>query len=169
MAPQSWVVMGVSGCGKSAVGRLLAERLGLPYAEGDDDHPAANVAKMASGVPLNDDDRRAWLLILQGRLRAAAQAGHGLVLSCSALKRAYRDTLRDGDPTVAFAHLDGTRELIGARMRERHGHFMPTTLLDSQFHTLQPLQADERGLRLDIALRPAALVDQIVGHALVSR
>ena len=164
MAPCSWVVMGVSGCGKSAVGQLLAARLGLPYAEGDDDHPAANVAKMAAGLPLDDDDRRAWLLLLQRRLRAAREAGHGLVVSCSALKRAYRDVLRAGDPGVAFAHLDGSRELIGARMGARQGHFMPPALLDSQFRTLEPLQADERGLVLDIRSSPLALVEQIVHH-----
>ena len=166
VALRSWVVMGVSGCGKSAVGQLLAARLGLPYAEGDDDHPAANVAKMAAGMALDDADRHGWLLVLQGRLRAARQAGHGLVLSCSALKRSYRDLLREGDPGVAFAHLSGTPELIGARLRARHGHFMPPALLTSQFDTLQALQPDERGLVLDVRLSPVVLAEQVVASPL---
>lgn len=162
MAPRRWVVMGVSGCGKSAVGKLLAARLGVAYAEGDDDHPPANVAKMSAGIALDDDDRRGWLLALQGRLRVASQDGVGLVLSCSALKRKYRDLLRVGDPQVVFVHLDGARELIAERVRKRSGHFMPPALLDSQFQALEPLQADENGLLLDIALTPEQLVERVL-------
>lgn len=160
--PQRWVVMGVSGCGKSEVGRRLAERLGIAHFEGDDDHPPANIAKMAAGIPLDDADRNGWLLQLQARIRAAAQNGAGLVLSCSALKRRYRDLLRAGDPELYFVHLDGARELIAARMQARPKHFMPVTLLDSQFRDLEPLQPDERGIRLDIVHPPQELVEQVM-------
>jgi gluconokinase len=160
--PQRWVVMGVSGCGKSEIGRRLAAHLGVAHIEGDADHPPANIAKMAAGIPLDDADRQGWLLQLQARIRAAAEAGAGLVLSCSALKRRYRDLLRGGDPNLYFVHLDGSRELIAARMQARSNHFMPVTLLDSQFRDLEPLQPDERGIRLDIADPPQALVKQVL-------
>lgn len=160
--PQRWVVMGVSGCGKSEIGRLLAERLGVPHFEGDDDHSPANIAKMAAGTPLTDADRHDWLLLLQARLRDATVRGQGLVLSCSALKRRYRDLLRAGDPQLYFVHLDGPRELIAERMRARPGHFMPVSLLDSQLRDLEPLQEDERGVRADIALPPAQLIERVM-------
>ncbi len=156
-----WVVMGVSGCGKSTVGRALAAANGVPFVEGDQFHPPANVAKMSAGVPLTDDDRADWLLALQAQIRAAAARGEGLVVSCSALKRRYRDLLRQGDPGLRFAHLNGPRELIAARMQARTAHYMPTSLLDSQLRDLEPLQADEAGLRLDIETPPADLVAQI--------
>lgn len=162
--PLRWVVMGVSGCGKSEIGRRLAHRLGLVYVEGDDDHPAANVAKMAAGTPLDDADRQDWLLILQARIRAAQQDGIGLVLSCSALKRRYRDLLRQGDPALLFVHLDGARELIAARMQARGDHFMPLALLDSQLRDLEPLAEDEDGIRLDIRNAPEQLLDDITQH-----
>jgi gluconokinase len=154
--------MGVSGSGKSSVGILLAERLGLPFAEGDDEHPASNRAKMAAGTPLQDEDRHEWLLRLQARIRAAREAGSGLVISCSALKRRYRDLLCEADPDLIFIHLDGPRELIASRMEKRHGHFMPPSLLDSQLADLEPLQADETGMRADISLPLADIVDQIL-------
>src|SRR5713101_816943 len=113
--PKRWVVMGVSGCGKSEIGRRLALRLGVAYVEGDDDHPAHNVAKMATGIPLDDDDRHAWLLLLRARIAKARDSGEGLVLSCSALKRRYRDLLCGDDPTLIFVHLDGDRQLIASR------------------------------------------------------
>lgn len=159
---QRWVVMGVSGCGKSEIGSRLARRLGVPFVEGDADHPQANIDKMAAGIALDDADRRDWLLILQQRIRAAAEQGRGLVLSCSALKRRYRDLLRAGDPDLVFIHLHGPRELIAARMQARPSHFMPVALLDSQLRDLEPLQPDERGMQLDISLTPDALVDRIV-------
>ncbi len=162
--PRRWVVMGVSGSGKSEIGRRLAQRLSLAYVEGDDDHPAANVAKMAAGIPLDDADRQDWLLILQSRIRAAQQQGTGLVLSCSALKRRYRDLLRQGDPALVFVHLDGARELIAARMQARSNHFMPPTLLASQIRDLEPLAQDEDGLRLDISHPPEQLIEDIVQH-----
>lgn len=153
-----WVVMGVSGCGKSDVGRLLASHLGVDYVEGDDDHPAANVAKMAAGHPLDDADRHGWLLILQQRIRAAQQRGEALVLSCSALKRRYRDLLRAGDPQLVFVHLAGESALILARMQARDAHFMPPALLASQLHDLEPLQHDENGMQLDIRRTPEQLI-----------
>ena len=153
-----WVVMGVSGSGKSTVGQALAEASGVPYVEGDKFHPEANVAKMSAGVPLTDEDRVGWLLALQAQIRDARQRDAGLVVSCSSLKRRYRDLLREGDPALRFAHLNGPKELIAARMQARVDHYMPTSLLDSQFRDLEPLQADEVGLTLNIELTPAELV-----------
>lgn len=164
MQPMRWVVMGVSGCGKSEIGARLAAALGVEHVEGDADHPPANIAKMAAGIPLNDEDRHGWLLLLQDRIRQARVRGIGLVLSCSALKRSYRDLLRGGDPDTVFIHLSGSRELIAARMQARTGHFMPVTLLDSQFRDLEPLQPDERSLVLDIQSPPDALIEQILRH-----
>ncbi|WP_243491351.1 gluconokinase [Massilia violaceinigra] len=158
-----WVVMGVSGCGKSTVGQALAQELGVPFVEGDQFHPPANVAKMSAGMPLDDDDRAGWLLALQARIREARAGGAGLVLSCSALKRRYRDLLREGDPALRFAHLDGPRELIAARMRARAGHYMPPSLLDSQLRDLEALQSDEAGVLLDIGSAPGQQVARILG------
>ncbi|MTV36860.1 gluconokinase [Duganella radicis] len=157
--------MGVSGCGKSTVGQALATANGVPFVEGDQYHPPANVAKMSAGVPLNDDDRADWLLALQAQIGAARLRGEGLVISCSSLKRRYRDLLREGDPALRFAHLNGPKELIEARMRARVGHYMPTSLLDSQFRDLEPLQADEAGITLDIETPPTELVTQIRGNS----
>ncbi|MRW93563.1 AAA family ATPase [Duganella sp. FT80W] len=153
--------MGVSGCGKSTVGQALAAANGAAFVEGDQFHPPANVAKMSAGMPLNDDDRAEWLLALQAQISAAAARGDGLVVSCSALKRRYRDLLRQGDPALRFAHLNGPKDLIEARMRARVAHYMPTSLLDSQFRDLEPLQADEAGLTLDIEIPPDDLVARI--------
>ncbi|SFU31235.1 gluconokinase [Pseudoduganella namucuonensis] len=159
-----WVVMGVSGCGKSTVGQALALARGVPFIEGDEYHPASNVAKMSAGQPLDDDDRADWLRALRTEVRGARDSGTGLVLSCSALKRGYRDLLREADPALRFAHLDGPRALIAARMQARVDHYMPPSLLDSQFRDLQPLQADEAGISLDIRLAPADLVAAILGN-----
>ncbi len=157
-----WVVMGVSGCGKSTVGQELASALAVPFIEGDQYHPAANVAKMSAGVPLTDDDRSEWLRALQAQIRTAREQGAGLVLSCSALKRRYRDLLREADPALRFAHLSGTREVIEARMQSRVGHYMPLSLLDSQLRDLEPLQAGEAGITLDIGSAPYQLVARIL-------
>jgi gluconokinase len=155
-----FVVMGVSGSGKSTVGRALAERLGVPYAEGDDLHPAANREKMASGQPLTDEDRWPWLRLIAGWIGEHAEAGG--VVTCSALKRAYRDLLRDAAPgEVVFVHLAGDRELIGRRIGARTGHFMPPALLDSQFAALEPLAGDEPGVTVDVALSPEVIVDRV--------
>jgi gluconokinase len=159
-----WVVMGVSGCGKSTVGQALAQALGVPFVEGDLYHPPANVAKMAAGIALDDSDRAGWLHALQARIGAARADGTGLVLSCSALKRRYRDLLRAGDPALRFAHLDGPRELIAARLQARAGHYMPPSLLASQLRDLEALQADEAGVLLDIGSAPAIQVARILGR-----
>jgi gluconokinase len=161
-APVRWVVMGVSGCGKSAIGHALAAALQVPFLEGDAYHSAANIAKMAAGIPLDDADRADWLQRLQVEIAAARSRGEGLVLACSALKRRYRDLLRAADPGLRFAHLDGERALIAQRMHDRTAHYMPPSLLDSQLRDLEPLTADEDGIRLDISKEPATLIEEIL-------
>ncbi|MGW4225546.1 gluconokinase [Streptomyces bauhiniae] len=156
--PQVVVVMGVAGTGKTTIGPLLAARLGVPYAEGDDFHPQANIDKMTAGTPLEDADRWPWLDAI-GRW-AHGRAGLGGVVSSSALKRSYRDRLRAEAPGVVFVHLTGSRELIESRMSQRQGHFMPTALLDSQFATLQPLQADEAGVAVDVSGSPEEITER---------
>jgi gluconokinase len=141
------VVMGVSGSGKSAVGAAVAQRLRVPFADADDFHPPANIAKMTDGEPLNDDDRYPWLEAIGEWLSDHRDGG---VMSCSALKRKYRDQLRRHYPDVEFLHLSGSPEVIGRRQASRPGHFMPASLLKSQFDTLEPLQADERGTTIDV-------------------
>ncbi len=160
--PIRWVVMGVSGCGKSTVGQALATALGVPFIEGDRYHPPANVAKMSAGMALNDADRADWLLALQAEVRGARERNAGVVVSCSALKRRYRDVLRAADPALRFAHLNGSRELISARVNARTNHYMPPSLLDSQLRDLELLQVDETGICLDIAAAPPQLVAEIV-------
>jgi len=159
-----WVVMGVSGAGKSEIGARLATALGVPFLEGDSFHPEENVAKMSAGIPLNDEDRAGWLQKLRGEISAARERGEGLVLSCSSLKRRYRDLLRSGDPELRFAHLHGEREILEQRMRTRPGHYMPASLLESQLRDLEPLQADEAGVYLDLTQPPQELVSQILQH-----
>ena len=156
------VVMGVSGSGKSTVGRVLAHRLGVEFVEGDDLHPPRNVALMASGTPLTDDDRRGWLSSLAQRLRDAHERGRGLVVSCSALKRSYRDQLRAGSPDVRFVHLSGTPELLADRVRARSGHYMPASLLRSQLDTLEPPTPDEAAICIDIAGTADGLASQVL-------
>ncbi|MER6347505.1 gluconokinase [Streptomyces sp. NPDC001595] len=158
--PHVVVVMGVAGTGKTTIGPLLAARLGVPYAEGDDFHPPANIAKMSAGTPLTDEDRLPWLDAIGGW--ADGRAGLGGVVSCSALKRSYRDRLRAAAPGLVFVHLAGDRALIEDRMSHRQGHFMPTALLDSQFATLEPLQADEAGVRVDVAGGPEEITQRAV-------
>lgn len=156
--------MGVSGCGKSTVAAALAKTAQIAFIEGDEYHPDANVAKMSAGVPLDDTDRAGWLQALAGQIGAARAQGVGIVISCSALKRRYRDQLREADPQLRFAHLRGPRELIEQRMHGRSGHYMPPSLLDSQLRDLEPLQAGEAGITLDISMPPADLVASIVGN-----
>ena len=154
------VIMGVSGCGKSSVGAALGARLGIPYRDGDDLHPAVNVAKMRAGTPLTDDDRWPWLDAVATALRDDAP----LIIGCSALRRAYRDRIRGGaGGAVGFVYLAGSRDLIAARMAKRKGHYMPLALLDSQFATLEPPGKDE-ALTLSIDQPLAALIDQIAAH-----
>lgn len=154
--------MGVSGCGKSSVGLQLAGTLQIPFLEGDTYHSYANVAKMSAGVPLTDADRADWLMALHKEIRDARLKQNGLVLSCSSLKRRYRDLLRSADPELRFLHLAGPRQLIAERMAARKDHYMPATLLDSQLATLEPLQDDEAGMVLDIGRTPVQLVQQIL-------
>ena len=148
--------MGVTGSGKSTVGSALAQRLRVPFLDADTLHPPANIAKMTTGEPLNDDDRYPWLEKVGEWL-----AGHrtGGVVSCSALKRKYRDQLRVHCPRVEFLHLSGSPELINRRMSARTGHFMPAALLRSQFDTLEPLGADESGVTVDIGHDVDAIID----------
>lgn len=147
--PHVYVVMGVSGSGKSTVAASLAERLGWDVAEGDDFHPETNVVKMAAGQPLTDADRWPWLASLATWIDAHVGAGRGGVVSCSALKRAYRDRLRGEH--VTFVYLRGDRATIAERLAGREDHFMPATLLESQFATLEPPTRDEQFIDVDIA------------------
>ncbi len=142
------VVMGVSGSGKSTVGAALAQRLGVPFADADDLHPPANIAKMTAGIPLDDDDRYPWLDAIGRWLAERCRTGG--VMSCSALKRKYRDQLRRHCPETEFLHLSGSLEVIAARQATRPGHFMPASLMASQFATLEPLELDERGVTIDV-------------------
>jgi gluconokinase len=154
--------MGVSGCGKSSIGQALAERLALPHLEGDAFHSPASVTKMSAGIPLTDEDRGDWLLRLKSEIATRREQGLGVVLSCSALKRRYRDLLRGGAPDLLFFHLAGSRDLIASRMAARANHYMPLSLLDSQFRDLEPLAGDEAGLVLDIAEDPQHIVGTIL-------
>ena len=158
--------MGVSGSGKSTVGAALAQRLRVPFADADTLHPRANIAKMATGEPLTDDDRYPWLEKVGDWL-----AGHrdGGVASCSALKREYRERLRARCPGVEFLHLSGSPELIGGRLAARSGHFMPPALLESQFDALEPLGADEAGATVDAGQDVDAIVDAFVAWSAVQR
>ena len=151
------VVMGVSGSGKSTVGAALAQRLRVPFADADDFHPAANIAKMTAGRPLDDHDRGPWLESVGEWL--ADHEEDGGVMSCSALKRSYRDKLRHLTHGLAFVHLTGSREVVARRQASRPGHFMPPSLLSSQFATLEPLEPDEHGFVIDIDQSIDAIVE----------
>jgi len=158
------VVMGVSGSGKSTIGALLARDLEVPFTDADDLHPLANIEKMASGVPLDDDDRRPWLEIVGATLADAQRTGSGLVIACSALKRAYRDTILAQAPTTQFVHLHGSRDVLAARTEARSGHFMPASLLDSQLAVLEPLGPDEPGIVVDVAVPVETIVDLLAAR-----
>lgn len=160
--PPVVVVMGVSGCGKSTVGQLLANALAAPYIEGDDLHSQENIERMRAGTPLNDAQRRDWLQSLAAHLAAAHGQGQPLVVSCSALKRVYRDLLRIGAPDLRLVHLHGTRDVLAARSAQREGHYMPVSLLDSQIATLEPPGADENVLTFDVTQAPQKIVHQTV-------
>ncbi|AAZ56147.1 gluconate kinase [Thermobifida fusca YX] len=157
-----YVFMGVSGSGKTTVARGVAQELGLPFADADDFHPEANIAKMARGIPLTDEDRLPWLQALAAWISEREREGTSSVVTCSALRRSYRDLLRRSAPGVFFLHLHGSAELIGKRIRERRGHFMPPQLLDSQFATLEPLAPDEAGAVLDVSASPEDLIAEAV-------
>ena len=150
------VVMGVSGCGKSTVAKGLADRLGWPMAEGDDFHSAANKTKMASGTPLTDEDRLPWLETIRDWIDGTPSHA---IITCSALKRSYRDLLRGARSRVRFLHLDGSPQVLGQRMAARKGHFMPAALLISQLETLERLGPDEDGTVVDIDRSEEEIVD----------
>jgi gluconokinase len=154
------VVMGVTGTGKSTIAAQLARQLGWDLEEGDDLHPEANVAKMRAGQPLTDADRWPWLDRVGAWIRAHTQSGTPGIITCSSLKRSYRDRLRG--PGVVFVHLAGTREVIQARLDGRRNHFMPSSLLDSQLQTLEPLGPDERGVVIPLGGRPKDEVRRVL-------
>jgi len=160
--PMILVVMGVSGCGKTTVGQALAHHLGCEFAEGDQFHSPQNVAKMAAGTPLTDDDRWGWLQTLSARMAQARAKGQSLVLSCSALRKPYRDILREGAPKAWFVHLHGNIDLLQQRMASRPGHYMPPSLLQSQLDTLEMPEADERVVSLDIATPLSEMVSSVM-------
>lgn len=161
--PVHVVVMGVSGCGKSTIARALHERLGWEFAEGDEYHPRANVEKMASGRPLMDEDRWPWLRTLADWTRERDERGESTILSCSSLKRSYRDLLRDGGAGTYFVHMHGDKGILLERMESRE-HFMPPTLLESQLDTLELLEPDERGVLVDVALPVERAVRVVLAH-----
>lgn len=149
--PHAIVVMGVSGCGKSSVGEKLAEALDLQFMEGDALHPAANVEKMSKGIPLTDDDRMPWLDRIGEEMKASLEKSEGIIVSCSALKRVYRDRLRvAAGGNLFFVYLEGSRALLMKRMGERKGHFMPVSLLDSQLATLEVPTGESGVVTVDI-------------------
>ena len=156
------VVMGVSGSGKTTVAVGLAERLGWEFAEGDDFHPEENVAKMRAGIPLDDEDRWPWLRAVAEWIGERERAGRSVVVTCSALRRSYRDVLRDGHPSVWFAHVTVDPEVLRERLSRRTGHYMPASLLDSQLATLEPLQDDEPGMAVSGDGPPESVVADLV-------
>jgi gluconokinase len=160
-----YVVMGVSGSGKTLIGEALARELGAEFVEGDAYHPAENIARMSAGIPLTDDDRAQWLRALATRIEDARSDGTGLVVTSSALKRAYRDILRGKADDVQFVFLKGERELISERLANRRGHFMPPSLLESQLTTLEEPTRDEHAWVCDIRQSPADLVAALVVRA----
>lgn len=155
----SFLIMGVSGCGKTTVGKQLAEKTGAVFLDADDFHPAANLAKMAAGQPLTDEDRQSWLAALAEKIRALTEKDEPFVLACSALREIYRQQLLAACPEMKIIHLHGSRELLLERMQKRQGHFMPASLLDSQLATLEPPGS---ALTLDIELPPEELIERIV-------
>lgn len=159
-----YVVMGVAGAGKTLIGSRLARALGSEFVEGDDYHPAANVAKMAAGIPLTDADRAGWLDALAARIRDARAANEGLVVAASVLKRKYRDVLRAADPELRFIHLVAPRPVIANRLEHRTGHYMPPSLLDSQLAILEPPGADEGAWVYDNERPPDAIVGDIAAR-----
>jgi gluconokinase len=160
--PTAVVVMGVSGSGKTTVAVELARRLGWEFTEGDDHHPAANVEKMRAGTPLDDADREPWLRGLAAWIAERERAGTSCVLTCSALKRSYRDVLRRGNASVFFAHVDVPEAVLAERLAQRTDHHMPASLLTSQLATLEPLQDDEPGITVSGTGEPTGVVDAIV-------
>lgn len=162
--PQHLVIMGVSGSGKTTISTLLSEHLGWIAAEADEFHPEANIAKMSSGTPLTDDDRWPWLDSIKNWMDTQAENGRSTIVTCSALKRVYRDVLGTAAGQVHFVHLNGSADVLRERMKTRSGHFMPPSLLPSQINTLEPLADDEPGIVVDILHSPAELADEILNR-----
>lgn len=167
--PTTIVVMGVSGSGKTTVALELVGRLGWPFAEGDEFHPEANIAKMSAGIPLDDDDRWPWLDALAGWIGQQEAAGRSAVVTCSALKRAYRDRLRRDRPSVWFAHVTTPPDVLERRLRERRGHYMPASLLASQLATLEPLAPDEPGATVVGHGSPAEVAAELIAALAAER
>jgi gluconokinase len=163
-SPAVIVVMGVASSGKTSLGERLAERLGWPFRDADSFHPPANVAKMSGGIPLTDEDRKPWLAAIAAWIDELRATGGNGIVTCSALKRAYRDVIVGGRPDVALVYLKGSRELIGQRMAARQHHFMPPALLDSQFATLEEPGADENPLVVQVEASKDAIVEQVVSE-----
>jgi gluconokinase len=159
--PTVLIFMGVSGTGKSTVAALFAQKTGAVFYEGDDFHPPANVAKMRAGIPLTDADRAPWLAALREIIARALATGVFSVLTCSALKASYRDALAAGDPRVGFVHLTGPPALIAERLKKRHDHFMPATMLESQFATLEP---PANALVINCEKSPPQIVAELLQH-----
>jgi gluconokinase len=155
------IAMGVSGCGKSLIGEMLAERLNCPFTDGDTFHSEANKEKMHHGIPLTDEDRWPWLRTIRAAIEEKQRAGEKAVFTCSSLKRTYRDILRAGDRDVTFVYLRGTPELLRERLGERKGHFFDPSLLQSQLDTLEPPGPDE-AIEADIAMTPDQIVEKVL-------
>ena len=172
MRPAAIIVMGVSGSGKSTIGALLAEALGWPFADADGFHPAANVAKMAAGQPLTDADRWPWLDAIAAHIGASRTAGQPVVVACSALRRAYRERLRAGHGDLIFLHLAGAPEVIAARQAARQGHFMPPSLMASQFATLEDPAGEADAVTVSVVASPhevvATAIDQLAARGVVA-
>ena len=172
MRPAAIIVMGVSGSGKSTIGALLAEALGWPFADADGFHPAANVAKMAAGQPLTDADRWPWLDAIAAHIGASRTAGQPVVVACSALRRAYRERLRAGHGDLIFLHLAGAPEVIATRQAARQGHFMPPSLMASQFATLEDPAAEADAVMVSVSASPhevvAAALEQLAARGVVA-
>ncbi len=162
--PRVILVMGVSGSGKTEVGRRLAGELGMEFLEGDDLHPPENIAKMAAGTPLGDADRGGWLDAIRARIEGVAAAGRGVVVACSALRRVYRERLLGGVEGARIVHLAGGIEVIGRRLAARRGHFMPASLLRSQFEALEEPAAGERAIVVDVRVPVAAVVREVLAR-----
>ena len=172
MRPAAIIVMGVSGSGKSTIGALLAEALGWPFADADGFHPAANVAKMAAGQPLTDADRWPWLDAIAAHIGASRTAGQPVVVACSALRRAYRERLRAGHGDLIFLHLAGAPEVIATRQAARQGHFMPPSLMASQFATLEDPAGEADAVTVSVVASPhevvATAIDQLAARGVVA-